>query len=177
MSVSEMIVGQVAAELDAVKVLYNERGPRKVLEIGVYYGGTLRAWLTHAAPDATIVAVDPDHKNPDLYENWRHEDTTLVVLNGRSSEVADEIRAHAPYDWVFIDGDHSEAGVRFDIGLTVPLVKKGGLLLIHDIIPTTIAPRTCFDELWRDHEGWEIICDRPDDYPENCGHGIGVIRL
>ncbi len=177
MSVSELVVGQVPAELDQMRDLYVERAPKAVLEIGVYYGGTLREWLTHAAKGATIVAVDPAHQNPGLYEEWTKDDTTLVVADGRSSETADLIRFHAPYDWVFIDGDHEEAGVRFDVGLTMPLIRKGGLLLIHDIVPATIAPRTVFDELWRDHEGWEIICDRPDDYPANCGHGIGVIRL
>lgn len=176
MLTSDLIVGQVQAELDQMRDLYVERAPKKVLEIGVYYGGTLREWLTHAASNGTVVAVDPDHKNPELYEGWTRELTRLVVAHGRTSEVTDLIKFHAPYDWVFIDGDHSEAGVRFDISFTLPLVRKGGLMLIHDILPDHIPPRVCFEELAENHETWTIVAEPDDDYPDNCGHGIGIIQ-
>ncbi len=180
MSVSELIVGQVPAELDQMRDLYVERAPKTVLEIGVYYGGTLREWLTYAAPVATVVAVDPAHKNPELYEGWLRDTTTLVVIDARAEDSHEEIEAHGPYDWVFIDGDHSEEAVLHDVSLCLPLVAPGGLMLIHDIAYGEIdtPPRLEFDALTRDgHETWEIIEEPGPDYPSNCAHGIGVVQL
>ncbi len=179
MSVSELIVGQVVAELDQMRDLYVERAPRRVLEIGVYYGGTLREWLVNAAPDATVVAVDPQHRNPELYEGWRHGNTDLIVIDARAEDSHDEIEQHGPYDWVFIDGDHTDAAVLHDVSLCLPLVAPGGLMLIHDIAyDTETPPRVEFDALTRDgHKTWEIIEEPGPDYPSNCAHGIGVVQL
>ncbi len=48
---------QVPSELARMVVLYRERKPRRVLEIGVWQGGTLREWIRNAPPGALIVAV------------------------------------------------------------------------------------------------------------------------
>ncbi len=175
----DILVGQVPAELDQLRRLYLERQPKTVLEIGVYYGGTLREWLTYAAPNATVVAVDPHHLSPNLYAKWWKADTTVVIVDGRTEDETDMIQFHAPYDWVFVDGDHTEAAVRIDICLTLPLINPGGLLLIHDVVwdgDEWLPPRVCYEELLEDHDGWIIETERPESYPANCGHGIGVIQ-
>lgn len=174
-------LGQVPAELDQLRDLYVERKPLSVLEIGVWFGGTLREWLTNAAPGATVVAVDPEHQNPNLYEQWTPEGVTLVVGTGRSSDLEHLIREHSPYDWVFIDGDHSHDGVRADMELTTKLVRPGGLLLLHDIAAEgfpPLAPRIWFEAL-RDsgYDCTEIVETPPDWYPADSGHGIGVVQL
>jgi len=38
-------------------------------------------------------------------------------------------------DAIFIDGDHSYQGVKQDLSLYFPLVKSGGLLIVHDYLP------------------------------------------
>lgn len=52
-------------------------------------------------------------------------------LVGRSEEIL-PVLAPAQFDMVFIDGDHSYQGVLLDIGLSLPLLKPGGLLVFHD---------------------------------------------
>ena len=69
-------VGQVTAELDRAVTLYRRKRPQRVLEIGVWYGGTLRNWLDHAVNDATVVAVDIAHVNPAAYEDRSEEHTS-----------------------------------------------------------------------------------------------------
>ena len=175
-------VGQNPAELDRMRDLYISRKPKTVLEIGVWYGGTLREWLENATEDATVVAVDPEHLAPNKYEGWRKPDTNLVVVTGRTSNPVtdDVVRAHAPYDWVFVDGDHTEDGVRYDINLTLPLIAEGGLLLLHDIEAENyppLYPRLEFDKLRAVHDGWEIVEPTPDWFPSDGGHGIGVVQL
>ena len=49
---------QVESELAQMVALYRERKPARVLEIGSWDGGTMRVWLTEAAPYAKIAAVD-----------------------------------------------------------------------------------------------------------------------
>jgi len=36
------------------------------------------------------------------------------------------------FDMVFIDGDHSYEGARYDIEHSLPLLRPGGILVLHD---------------------------------------------
>lgn len=177
-------VGQVPAELDRLRALYRERAPGRVLEIGVWHGGTLREWLQHAAPAAVVVAVDTAHIDPAEYDSYRKADTSLVVGQGRSQsdEMIFLMEQHGRYDWVFIDGDHSQEAVDSDVELGLRLTRPGGLLLLHDISaehhPAT-PPRLALERLRE--QGYrvdEIVEDpEPSGYPHDSGHGIGVVYL
>lgn len=181
-AVDPFIVGQVPAELNRMRDLYIERAPKRVLEIGVFYGGTLREWLANAAPNATIVAVDPEHQNPNAYAGWRKPSTKLFILKGRSQDLSVEIAGYAPYDWVFIDGDHTQDAVDADLALALRLTGPGGTILIHDIaaegFPPT-PPRIAFDRITA--AGYlitsEIVETPPTEYGAENGHGIGVVQL
>ena len=37
------------------------------------------------------------------------------------------------FDFVLVDGDHSEEGIKTDLELFYPLVREGGLFLMHDV--------------------------------------------
>ncbi len=177
-------VGQIPAELDQARALYVRKQPKRVLEIGVWYGGTLREWLRLAAPKATVVAVDPDHLDPDSYEDWRKDDTTLVVLTGRSQDdvIKEQIAEQGPYDWIFLDGDHGENLLRADVELAGSVAAKGCCLLLHDIDDggsDTTGPRRVLDDLYS--QGFRIteIIASPEGtgYPPVSAHGIGVVQL
>jgi len=43
-------------------------------------------------------------------------------------------------DLLFVDGDHSEEGVRRDYELYSPLVRRGGLVVFHDIVSDPSNP-------------------------------------
>jgi predicted O-methyltransferase YrrM len=40
-------------------------------------------------------------------------------------------------DFLFIDGDHTYEGVTRDFEMYSPLVKRGGIIAIHDIVPAS----------------------------------------
>ena len=42
-------------------------------------------------------------------------------------------------DFLHIDGDHNFNGVKIDFEMYSPLVKKGGIIAFHDIIPNTTS--------------------------------------
>lgn len=137
--------------------LLEQLQPRIVVEIGTASGGTL-FMLTHvAASEATIVSVDLPggrlggaasavrHRYPPwrtrLYEGFAVDDQRVRALRADSHDpsTVDEVRRHlsnAEIDFLFIDGDHSYEGVLRDFELYSPLVRKGGLVAFHDIVPS-----------------------------------------
>ena len=40
-------------------------------------------------------------------------------------------------NYLFLDGDHSHAGVRCDFEIYGPMVRKGGIIVFHDIVEGT----------------------------------------
>ncbi len=173
-------VGQSPAELRQAVALYRKSGARRVLEIGVYYGGSLNAWL--AEEPALVVAVDPEFRGLDFRENVK-PDTELIEINGRSQDldVMDQIREHGPYDWVFIDGDHQYEAVASDARLALSVISTGGHILFHDIVPPPGEPTTPPGKVWtdlsRDFASFSFVEPRPPGYPPESANGIGVISI
>jgi predicted O-methyltransferase YrrM len=175
-----MQILQVESELDRMRALYVERKPKRVLEIGVWHGGTLREWLLNAVVGAKVVAVDLHHPNSQIYDRWRKAATDLVTVYGNSQKlsVIESVREHGPYDWVFIDGDHSAEGVRKDVFNYLPTVARGGVLLLHDIKAPDdqvefYPPGVEFGRLAGIYETDRFISNEPSDV----SHGIGVVYL
>ena len=92
--------------------------------------------------------------------------------------------ADAPVDLLFIDGDHSYEGVAADYRLYRPLVRPGGLIVFHDIVPaaTTGDPRAGHrwvggvPQFWQEVRpqgvhSWEFV-----EHWDQGGFGIGVIE-
>jgi predicted O-methyltransferase YrrM len=79
-------------------------------------------------------------------------------------------------DLLFIDGDHGYDGVRADFENYAPLVKPGGLIAFHDIVPH-VDPSCQVDRLWNKlrnvYETREFV-DSDDDVNGGWA-GIGVI--
>lgn len=55
----------------------------------------------------------------------------IVPLVGRSEQVLPKL-ADRQFDLIFIDGDHSYEGVRYDLEEAVRLLKPGGTIALHD---------------------------------------------
>jgi predicted O-methyltransferase YrrM len=134
-----------AAEAAALSRLATSR--RTVVEIGVYEGGSA-VRLCHAlSAGATLHLIDPFGHHPTALRPGQaatervtrrvveraaaHSGTRLVWHVAFSADVARAWEG-GPCDFVFVDGDHSEAGCRLDWELWHPLVAPGGLLALHD---------------------------------------------
>ena len=135
---------------DAVKAIK----PQVIVEIGTRKGGTLFTWCRYTQA-TEIISIDlpggihgggyPEGKqafykyflsdqpnrNLHLLQKDSHQETTLNevknILNNRL------------IDFLFIDGDHTYAGVKMDFEMYSPLVRKGGIIAFHDIIPNTTS--------------------------------------
>jgi predicted O-methyltransferase YrrM len=177
---AEMEVLQIPEELQQMVALYRKAKPKRVLEIGCWDGGTLQVWLEKGNP-TDVVAVDLEHRNADAYEEWRKPGTKLHLFTAASQDpvAIKAIQSFAPYDWVFIDGDHGESAVRQDVRTCQPLVRKGGLLVFHDISQAAgeeiTGPRVLLEELRA--AGFQIqeFIEQPGRW--RWAHGIGVVQM
>lgn len=112
---------------------------RRVVEVGVCCGRTSRAMGDHVLD--VLFAVDPfDDFIGDL-PLWQQVNVNLydLIASGkvrlvreRSPKAAERLKVEAPFDLVFIDGDHSYEAVKADIHAWLPLLRSGGMIAGHD---------------------------------------------
>jgi predicted O-methyltransferase YrrM len=183
--------GQAKSELSGLLQWMSGRpAPRAVLEIGTARGGTLYCWCAMAASNATIISLDlpggihgggyPSWKTL-LYRRFAQPGQHMHLLRGDSHNpvMLDAVRKIVPaggLDFLFIDGDHTLAGVQQDYELYSPLVKAGGAIVFHDICIHLPKYDCHVDKLWnrlkQGREHWEFI-----ENPAQGMYGIGVITV
>lgn len=180
---SDVPVFQRPKEFAALLAIYERLAPARVLEVGSYFGGTLKQWIRRAPHGVTVVSIDtpvPGAFRPALWRTWAETATgELIIIANQSNDPATVhvANAYAPYDFVFIDADHYYDSVKRDYDLYMPMVRPGGLLAFHDILehPThpEIQVRWLWEEIKRTHlHTFELVEDR--DAPWG---GIGGVWL
>lgn len=133
---------QNEAEIDALAALVKDQRCRSLLEIGAKFGGSLMKLAEPMPSGSRIVAVDL----PRGTKMWKESEISLKrcagalkdrghdvhLLWGKSqdNEIVARVRALGPYDIIFIDADHTMAGVTADWINYGPL---GKLVAFHDI--------------------------------------------
>ncbi len=111
--------------------------PGPILEIGAYHGKSA-ILMCNAARDggtgATVLSVDVDGHALDAAraQAARHGVTDGIVFFRGSVEALLRTASGLRPGLVFIDGDHSHAGVLRDLEALEPRLPDGALLLFHD---------------------------------------------
>jgi len=182
---------QKPREIIGLLTLLQKDPPRRVCEIGTASGGTLFLLAKVCSPDALLLSVD-------IGMSWERSLVHAGFANGRQRIVSvrrdsrapqtiAQVRAllrGKPLDLLFIDGDHTYEGVKADFTNYSPLVRKGGLIVFHDIVadfrtrygkeipnaPYTGEVPVFWNEIKAEHKTSELIED-----PEQDGYGIGVV--
>jgi len=174
------------------------RQTTRFLEVGTGSGGSLFLAARAAAWNATLVSVDLPHSPGNRgYPPWKEklyrefatagQSVRLIRADSHTEETLRQVRevfGGEPVDAIFIDGDHSYDGVRRDYELYAPLVRPGGLVAFHDIVPDH---RTRYGRPTANHSGdvprfWrELRRNRPhreivEDYAQD-GYGIGILLV
>jgi cephalosporin hydroxylase len=163
--------------------------PRTIVEIGAGKGGMLNAFCAVAAEDATIVSVDleggpygeggSDEELRDRANAKPTQTLHLVRGNSRDPAIVKQVSALIPngVELLFIDGDHTYEAVSTDYRLYSPLVRPGGMIALHDILPHSRAPDIQVDRFWRELSGpekREIVS--PDElFAGGTWGGIGIV--
>jgi predicted O-methyltransferase YrrM len=127
---------------EAESLIRNAAGKERLAEIGVWEGVTTREMRRAMSPTGTIFAIDPypPGRLGVSYQKIIAAREVARVPNGaavwlRQTGVAaarhPDVRK-APFDFVFVDGDHTYEGLRGDWEAWSPLVGPGGIIALHD---------------------------------------------
>lgn len=138
MTALDIAIGQgylTINEVKAIKWVVN-RLPHDAIGVNIGSGaGTSAIAVLEEHGDITLYDVDLDlaHGAQALREQGYHEDIRLKRVQGDSAEIG---RAFTlPVDYLFIDGDHTEEGVRADCQAWLPHMRSNGYVLFHDYHP------------------------------------------
>ena len=179
-------------ELEAILLLYWKLRPKKVLEIGSLYGGTLWYWIQKSDPGTVIVSVDkiPDNKDHKasvvleehkLWAGWAETarvEVVEIIGNSNDIEVVHSVKEFQPFDFIFVDGGHDYETVNSDYQLYYPMLKKGGLMAFHDIAtPDVNTYEIDVGRWWREMTAANMFDGKVMESITRPGKwGIGIIK-
>ncbi|HXT40999.1 MAG TPA: class I SAM-dependent methyltransferase [Candidatus Angelobacter sp.] len=179
---------QIPAEILQLLRLLRANPPRALLEIGTHKGGSFFLFSYTAAEDALLISLDLPHgKYGGGYAAWQgclyrsfarnQQRIELVQADSHDPSTLQLIRqllGEKQLDFLMIDGDHNYEGVKADFLAYMPLVRTGGIIAFHDIVPGREGFVGGVPRFWK-----EIKKDRQvDEFVaswQQGGYGIGVL--
>jgi len=182
---------QKLSEIHGFLELVRELNPQTVCEIGAARGGTLCLFSRVAAPGARLLSIDIGFSSlqcavlPTLVRHGQY--ATCLRADSHDPATLARVRqwlGHRRIDVLFIDGDHTYAGVARDFEMFSPLVRPGGIIGFHDIVPdfkTRFGIQTVSDvgevpEFWKKLKDSGCRTQEFIDDHEQDGFGIGVVH-
>ena len=166
--------------------------PRYILEIGTALGGTLFLLSRFSNKKAEIISIDLpkaggsfgggyfEYRTPFL-KAFARRNQKIILLRSNSHKLSTlkkikEILNNRELDLLFIDGDHSYKGVKKDFEMYRPLVKPGGVICFHDIVPGIKEHVGGVPKFWKDINSKFSTQEIVDKWDQG-GFGIGIIFL
>jgi predicted O-methyltransferase YrrM len=185
-------ISQIREEIKNLLLILDKVKPKVILEIGTGRGGTLFLFSYLAHEEAILISVDLSQtiEKRILFRYIKKEKQKIYLIQGDSHNIETLRKIKAilrdnRVDFLFIDGDHSYEGVKKDFEMYSPLVRKGGIIAFHDIIPdyyTRYGIKTSswagevykfWNEIKGKYEHLEIVKDRNQDA---CGIGALFVK-
>ncbi|MEM2742136.1 MAG: class I SAM-dependent methyltransferase [Nitrososphaeria archaeon] len=182
---------QVKGEITELLKILKSVNPKNIVEIGTAGGGTLFLFAQVARSDALLISIDlpggpfgggyPAWKIP-FYKSFARYATQRIELLRADShdlntlEKVKEILGDAQLDFLFIDGDHTYEGVKKDFEMYGPLVRKGGIMAFHDIVPGHPEHVGGVPKFWSEIKLRYKYIEIVEDWNQG-GYGIGVIYV
>ncbi len=143
-----------ASVAEYLKTLVEQRKPHIAVEIGCYIGfSTLHlASALEANNQGMLYSFDLDTGKAREHIARAGLSSRVHFTDGNSSVTGNEMRhiLAQGIDFLFIDGDHTRRGCLRDARVFLPWLKRGGLLILHDIYPERcgwLGPRLLIDLL------------------------------
>lgn len=102
---------------------------KRILEIGSYKGTTAKLMAQNTGPDTRIFTLDIDPEHGSAFRGTPEEAKITRIIGDSSLENASK---HAPYDFIFIDGDHGRKGAYRDSLVSLDVLSADGVIFWHD---------------------------------------------
>lgn len=167
--------------IEAMKIV-EELYPKRIVELGVYRGGTLYPWSMCATEDAIIVGIDTPGTPPEVENNLKswlkpNQRGMILLADTRSPATQQTVSSYLgdKIDFLFIDADHRYDWVKADYETWRPFVRSGGLIGFHDVHDDIIHSdgsgdsKKFFAEIRQQYKKSDMI------YYPTPGHGIGLL--
>lgn len=157
-----VLMGQARFEILRLAKILEDFGPKRSLEIGTNYGGTLFLLCSISPPESKIISLDlpegpfgggyPRRKIP-LFRKFRRKGQALHLIRADSHSPETRKRVLTILDgqlldYLFIDGDHTYRGVQLDFEMYSPLVRGGGMVVFHDIVTYNKGSGCEVEQFW-----------------------------
>jgi predicted O-methyltransferase YrrM len=119
-------------------------GKRRLVEIGVWHGGTTRHLRASMDPEATLYAVDPFPKGrlgislPRVVarrEVARVRNGRVIWLRTIGQEAARMEMMRDQPDFIFVDNAQTYEDLRVEWEAWAPVIASGGVIALHDTRP------------------------------------------
>jgi len=179
---------QVPWEIRQLLQIIEEAKIEIMLEIGTANGGTLFLFNQVADPRAMIISMDlpggpfgggyPSWKSI-IYKRFKKRGQRLYLIRGdvHNQQTLDNVKSilnGETLGFLFVDGDHTYEGVKMDFEMYAPLMKDGGIIALHDIVPGPAERVGGVPRFWKEiktkYVNLEIVKNQNQG-----GCGIGII--
>ena len=180
--------GQVPSEITRFLNVVAKERPRRVLEIGTAGGGNFFLLGRVATEEALLISADlPLGLFGGGYPPWRgrliqsfahaRQRVNLLAVDSHSPETlrrVQELLAGEELDLLFIDGDHRYEGVKTDFEMYSPMVRTGGFIGFHDIVPGPAEKVGGVPRFWQQLKQRHQVSEFVADWNQG-GYGIGLL--
>lgn len=132
-------------ELEQIEFLTNicsSLKPKTILEIGSGWGISASTMLS-LLPEAHLTTIDPRDDLQAFHERTHKFKSRITQLTGRSGENPKNPKYHSEkskiletfqnkFDFIYIDGSHDYADVKYDLEKSLGLIVSGGVIALDD---------------------------------------------
>jgi predicted O-methyltransferase YrrM len=122
-------------------------GARKAVELGTL-GGYSGIWIARGLlPGGKLITLDKEPKHAEVAKNHFASaglSEVVEVRVGEATELLDELRTEAPFDFVFIDADKAGYPAYFEWALTN--TRGRGIIAAHNAFQTGLVAGTVQDD-------------------------------
>jgi len=174
---------QIREEILALAQAVKSVNPKTILEIGTCNGGTFFIWSNLASELAITCDINKSKIREELYHSFPPPDSNCKVIpltgdthDPKFLETVKKALNGKQVDFLFIDGDHTEEGVKSDYNMYSPLVRSGGVIAFHDILEKQPIPDNQVFYFWKEIKNTTKTEEFVKDYTQT-GFGIGIIRV
>jgi 16S rRNA G966 N2-methylase RsmD len=118
-----------------LKTLASSIDAKKALEIGTHLGYSGLTLLASMSEKAKLVTVDKMPLFLKYLRNLKREDRKRITfIRGTSYDIHKKLKSNEKFDIVFLDAGHTFYWTLTDLINTLPYVRPGGFLVIHDAL-------------------------------------------